>query len=85
MHMTRAHLAAASLPTWWRRRLTAWAVLIAALLLGASIGLIQMIRGNRQAAIAQHALYLDRLSFAVLLPAYILLNVALPWAAVSSG
>ena len=27
----------------------------------------------------------DRLSFAVLLPGYILLNVALPWAAVSSG
>ncbi len=28
---------------------------------------------------------LDRLSFAVLLPAYILINVALPWAAVAGG
>jgi len=39
--------------------LTAWAVLIAALLLGASLGLVQMMRANRQAAAARHALYLD--------------------------
>ncbi len=57
--MTPARSATAALPTWWRRRLTVWAVLIAAPLLGASLGLVQMMRANRQAAAARHALYLD--------------------------
>jgi hypothetical protein len=57
--MTDARPAIAGLPASWRRRLTAWVVIIVVLILGACLVLLQYIRGNRQAAAARQAASLD--------------------------